>query len=82
MTTRKPSGFIAKQNQKGCASTKNVGAINMRLEQNEARVKNGLAPVVSKKRRCLRCDTTFLSTNEQRCCDGCRITNARQSYFS
>lgn len=81
MTERKPSGFIAKQNQKGCVSTKQVGAINIKLEQNDARVKAGLPPVVSKKRRCLRCDTTFISTNEQRCCDGCRVANSRYSHL-
>lgn len=81
MTERKPSGFIANQNKKGCISTKQAGAINMKLEQNEARVKAGVPPLVSKKRRCLKCDTTFISNNEQRCCDGCRAANSRYSHL-
>lgn len=51
--------------------------INMTREQNEARVKNGLRPLVSKKRRCLKCDKTFLSLHEERTCNGCREANQR-----
>jgi len=49
----------------------------MTREQNEARVKNGLRGIVSKKRRCLRCDKTFLSLHEERTCNGCRQINQR-----
>lgn len=57
--------------------SKTDAKIKMTPEQNTARVKNGLRTIISKKRRCLRCDKTFLSSHEERTCDGCRETNRR-----
>jgi len=57
--------------------SKTEAKIKMTREQNEARVKNGLRGIVSKKRRCLRCDKTFLSLHEERTCNGCRQINQR-----
>lgn len=60
--------------------SKTQAKINMTREQNEARVKNKLQPIISKKRRCLRCDKTFLSLHEERTCSGCREVNQRCYY--
>lgn len=69
---RKPSGFIANQNKKGCVSTKLVGAIKEFEEQNRVRAEWGLQPVVSKERKCLNCSVVFASRNENRTCNNCR----------
>lgn len=57
--------------------SKTEAKIKMTRDQNEARVKNGLRGIVSKKRRCLRCDKTFLSLHEERTCGHCRQVNQR-----
>lgn len=59
--------------------SKTDAKIKMQREQNVARVKNGLRVIVAKKRRCLRCDKTFISQHEERTCGHCRQLN--QNYY-
>ena len=69
------SGFIAKQNQKGCISTKLIGKAKVADMQDKARMDIGLPVRQGKERCCLKCNERFQSRAEQRICDSCTETN-------
>lgn len=66
-------GFTGReQYKKGCYGTKLIGQERDAELQDKARERLGLTPRKVTNRKCLKCDTEFISRTEQRRCNPCR----------